>query len=147
MSQAPRWHYTPSCTQLTGAQAASRRVRKPTRRPMSAIDRRPGRSALSRKNSQVSEGDASNFRQDRSPNACYCATYRHYHSTGRTARSTAGLSRLRSQYDELNVLERVFEDIMLYGEEESQEEQGFYYSKVNDELMTETEFLEFVEVR
>ena len=56
-----------------------------------------------------------------------------------------GHSRLRSQYDELNVLERVFEDIMLHGEDE-QEEQGYYYSKINDELMTETEFLEFVEV-
>jgi len=109
-------------------EAANRRMRKPIRRPVSAIDRRPGRSALSRKNSQASELEAPNLR------------------TGRAAgpRSSVGHSRLRSQYDELNVLERVFEDIMLHGEDE-QEEQGYYYSKINDELMTETEFLEFVE--
>lgn len=50
----------------------------------------------------------------------------------------------RSQFDELNVLERVFDDIMMFGD---QDDEGlYYYNKTNDELLNEEEFLEYVEV-
>eukprot|EP00658_Telonema_sp_P-2_P030933 TRINITY_DN23268_c0_g1_i3.p1 TRINITY_DN23268_c0_g1~~TRINITY_DN23268_c0_g1_i3.p1 ORF type:complete len:314 (-),score=59.00 TRINITY_DN23268_c0_g1_i3:480-1421(-) len=67
-------------------------------------------------------------------------------STEPPQRRSPGLrSRLRNQYDELNVLERIFDDIMMFGDGEADEPGGYYYSKLNDELMTESEFLEFVE--
>lgn len=53
-------------------------------------------------------------------------------------------TKMRSQFDELNVLERVFDDIMMFGDQE--DDGAYYYNKSNDELLNETEFLEFVEL-
>lgn len=56
-------------------------------------------------------------------------------------------SRLRNQYDELNVLERVFDDIMMFENDDPDTEQEgrYFYCKLNDELLNEGDFLEFIE--
>jgi len=57
-------------------------------------------------------------------------------------------SRLRNQYDELNVLERVFDDIMMFESEDPDENQEgrYFYCRTNDELLNESDFLEYIEV-
>lgn len=56
-------------------------------------------------------------------------------------------SRLRNQYDELNVLERVFDDIMMFeSEDPDQNQEGrYFYCRTNDELLNENDFLEYIE--
>eukprot|EP00656_Telonema_subtile_P002635 TRINITY_DN11197_c0_g1_i7.p1 TRINITY_DN11197_c0_g1~~TRINITY_DN11197_c0_g1_i7.p1 ORF type:complete len:363 (+),score=71.81 TRINITY_DN11197_c0_g1_i7:176-1264(+) len=123
-TQAPIWEGDEGAERIRISEEP-RRVKKTTRRPVSAADARTTRS-----------GRSPRHMSDRSK------------SVGLPKKQTPGRSsrgKLRSQYDELNVLERVFDDIMTHEDQKNDESSACYYNKMNDELMTESEFLEFVE--